>query len=62
MEKKEGKNKKKWTWDLTETIDPMLSEKEIKKVINRKLAYIIVELEHNPVSYIKVEKITGEAL
>lgn len=63
MEKKEGKNnKKKWIWDLTEIIDPMLSEKEIKKAINKKLAYIIVELEHNPVSYIKVEKNTGEAL
>lgn len=63
MGKKEEKNKKKrWTWDLTEIIDPMLSEKEIKKAINRKLAYIIVELEHNPVSYIKVEKNIGEVL
>lgn len=60
-ERKETK-KLKWTWDLTETIDSMLSEKEIKDIINRKLAYIIVELEHNPVSYIKINKNAGEAL
>lgn len=62
MEKKEKNKKKKWTWELTETINPMLSEEEISDVINRKLAYIIVELEHNPVNYIKIEKNTGEAL
>lgn len=59
MIKKEGKNRKKWEWDLREIINPMLSEEEISNAINRKLAYIIVELEHNPVNYIKVDKITG---
>ena len=63
MKKKEGKNnKKKWTWELTETIVPMMTEEEISNAINRKLAYIIVELEHNPVNYIKLEENTGEAL
>lgn len=63
MEKKEGKNKKKkWTWELTETIVPMMTEEEISNAINRKLAYIIVELEHNPVNYIKLEENTGETL
>ncbi len=58
MEKKEGnKPKKKWEWILQETVDPLLSEEEISNIINKKLAYIIVELEHNPVSYIKVEKL-----
>ena len=58
----ERKNKKKWSWDLKEVIDPMLSEEEISNVINRKLAYIIVELEHNPVSYIKIEKNKGNVM
>ncbi|HAB67074.1 MAG TPA: hypothetical protein DCE23_06880 [Firmicutes bacterium] len=53
----ERKNKKKWTWELTEVINPMLSEKEISDAINKKLAYIIVELEHNPISYINVGKL-----
>ena len=51
MKKKENK-KKKWTWELTETIDPSLSEEEIETIVNKKLAYIIIELEHNPVSYL----------
>lgn len=51
MKKKESK-KKKWTWVLTETIDPSLSEKDIKTIVNKKLAHIIIELEHNPVNYL----------
>lgn len=43
-------------WDLHEMIDPRLSEEEIKKIINKKLAQIIIELEHNPISFIKKEK------
>lgn len=53
---KEKNKKRKWKWELHEIINPYLSEKEIGDIINKKLAKIIVELEHNPVSYIKVEK------
>ncbi len=57
MESKDTKHSiRKWNWKLTETINPMLSEKEISDLINKKLAYIIVELEHSPTSYINVEK------
>ncbi len=49
--KKIEKNKK-WIWKLTETINPMLSQNEISNMINKKLAYIIVELEHSPASYV----------
>lgn len=60
MIKGEKKNNiRNWKWELTESINPMLSEDEIKNLINKKLAYIIVELEHSPVNYIKVDKITG---
>lgn len=53
MEIKDTKHSiRKWNWKLTETINPMLSEKEISDLINKKLAYIIVELEHSPTSYI----------
>ena len=63
MKKKDvKKGKRSWKWELTETIVPMMSEEEISNAINRKLAYIIVELEHNPVNYIKLEENTGEAL
>ena len=56
MERKEKNNNRKWNWKLTETIDPVLTEKEISDLINKKLAYIIVELEHSPASYINKEK------
>ena len=56
MERKEKNNNRKWNWKLTETIDPVLTEKEISDLINKKLAYIIVELEHSPTSYIDKEK------
>lgn len=59
MEKKRGNDYK---WILTEVVDPNLTEKEIKNIINKKLAYIIVELEHNPISYIKYDKKTGKPL
>ena len=51
-----------YKWILTEVVDPNLTEKEIKNIINKKLAYIIVELEHNPISYIKYDKKTGKPL
>ena len=36
MEIEKGKyNHKKWNWKLTETINPMLSEKEISNLINK---------------------------
>ena len=54
--KKKNNNKRKWNWKLTETIDSMLTEEEISNLINRKLAYIIVELEHSPASYINTKK------
>lgn len=55
-----SKGKKAWTWELHEKINSYLSEDEISDIINRKLAYIIVELEHNPVSYINVKnKVEG---
>lgn len=52
---KEGKkhNIRNWEWKLTESINPMLSQNEISNLINKKLAYIIVELEHSSASYIK---------
>ncbi len=58
----ENKKKRKWTWELTEVINPMLSEGEISDLVNRKLAYIILELEHNPINYIKVDKVTDSTL
>ena len=61
-EKKSKSKKRKWTWELTETINPNLSEDEISDLINKKLAYIIVEMEHNPVSYLKFDKNTGKLL
>ena len=52
-EEKEQKNKKrKWKWKLTEVIDPTLTEEEISDLINKKLAFIIVELEHSAASYV----------
>ncbi len=56
MENNEKKYKRKWSWKLTEVIDPLLTEEEISNLINKKLAYIIVELEHSPTSYIIAEK------
>lgn len=58
----EKNKKKKWEWVFSETISPLLSEEDISNIINKKLAYIIVELEHNPVSYIKVDKLKESAL
>lgn len=46
------KENKKWKWKFSETIDNSLSKKEISDLINKKLAYIIIELEHNPDIYI----------
>ena len=54
IEKKEKKIK--WEWKLTNIIDPRLDENQIKEEVNRKLAYIIIELEHNPINYIKTRK------
>ena len=42
-----GKEGESWTWEEHDIIDPMLSEEEISDKINQKLAYIIIELEHN---------------
>ena len=57
MEKKPKKHRsRKWTWEVTDIINPIFTEEEIGDVINRKLAYIIIELEHNPVNYIKLTK------
>lgn len=58
MEKNKTNTKKKWK--LYEIINPSLSEKEICDIINKKIANIIIELEHNPVNYIKVEKTNNE--
>ena len=46
-------------WILEEVIDPRLTEEDIKKIVNKKLAKIIIELEHNPVSFINYEKLTN---
>lgn len=63
MKKERKKHKsRKWSWDVKDIIDPHLTEKEISDVINRKLAYIIIELEHNPVNYIKMKKDVNEVL
>lgn len=47
-------NIRNWKWKLTESINPMLSKNEISDLINKKLAYIIVELEHSSASYVKI--------
>ena len=31
-----------------------LNEKEISDIVNKKLAYVILETENNPISYIKL--------
>ena len=46
-----GKEGESWTWEEHDIIDPMLSEEEISDKINQKLAYIIIELEHNPINH-----------
>ena len=56
MKSKEKKEKIKkirnWKWKFTEVIDPTLTEAEISDLINKKLAFIIVELEHSAASYV----------
>ena len=52
-EKKQNEKKRKWKWKLTEVIDPTLTEEEISDLINKKLAFIIVEMEHSPASYVE---------
>lgn len=47
-------NIRNWKWKLTESINPMLSKNEISDLINKKLAYIIVKLEHSSASYVKI--------
>lgn len=54
------KENKKWKWKFSETIDINLSEKEISDLINKKLAYIIIELEHNPANYVVRKNIKKE--
>lgn len=44
-------------WHLTEEYDLRLSNKDLIKIINKKLAKIIIELEHNPISFKNGEKI-----
>ena len=43
-------------WHLTEEYDLRLSNKDLIKIINKKLAKIIIELEHNPISFKNGEK------
>ena len=46
-------SKRKYQWKWNDVINPFLSEKEISDEFNRKIAHIIVEKEHNPVSYVQ---------
>lgn len=48
--------RKKWEWEYKEKIDSRLSESDIKKAINHKVANIIIELEHNPINYVIDDK------
>ena len=44
------KNNKKYKWKLENIIDSSLTKEEIKEIVNKKLANIIIELELNPIS------------
>ena len=55
-----GRKSVKTKWILTEVENPSnLSEEEKKLIINKKIAKIIIELEHNPISFINYEKLTN---
>lgn len=43
-------------WLLKEKYTKILNEKEKKEIINKKLAYLIIELENNPIMYLTKEK------
>ena len=43
-------NNKKYKWKLENIIDSSLTKEEIKEIVNKKLANIIIELELNPIS------------
>ena len=43
-------------WLLKEKYTKILNEKEKKEIINKKLAYLIIELENNPIMYLTIEK------
>ena len=45
-------------WIRNDIIDPNLTEEDLKNIINHKLAYIIVEMEHSPINYIKLGNVT----
>lgn len=56
MDTKQNNTNNNITWLLNEKFNKELDENEIKSVINKKLAYIIIELENNPILYITKEK------
>ena len=43
-------NNKKYKWKLENIIDSSLTKEEIKEIVNKKLANIIIELELNSIS------------
>ena len=38
---------KKYNWKSVDIIDSTLTEEEIKEIVNKKIAHIIIELELN---------------
>ena len=50
MKDNDEKKNKKYKWKLENIIDSSLTKEEIKEIVNKKLANIIIELELNPIS------------
>ena len=46
----------KYRWKIIDVIDPSLSDEDIKNIINKKIARIIIEMEHSPANYINKSK------
>lgn len=45
--KEKNRSDKKYTWKLKEYINPLLTENEIRNIVNKKIAYVIIEEEKN---------------
>ena len=50
-------NTNKYNWILKEKISKNLKEDEIKNIVNKKLAYIIIELEINQTIYFRNKRL-----
>ena len=56
MNKNDKGRKVKNNWFTVDKIDPNLTENQIGDIVNRKLAYIIMECEYNPLKKISNSK------